>query len=117
MRNGPNPAYPPLSYTYPFDGDGMVHALYLAEGRATYRNRFVLTAGLRAERRAGRALYGGLARPVPLDPALVGPGGDPDPFKNVANTNVGRPPGRTLALWEAGLPYEQIWRASCRGRV
>src|SRR5215213_5179915 len=73
MRNGPNPAFPPISYTWPFDGDGMVHALYLAEGRAAYRNRFVLTAGLRAERRAGRALYGGLAGPVPLDPALVGP--------------------------------------------
>src|SRR3712207_4700453 len=106
MRNGPNPAYPPLSYTYPFDGDGMVHALYLAEGRATYRNRFVLTAGLRAERRAGRALYGGLARPVPLDPALVGLDGDPGPFKNVANTNVVRHAGRPLALWEAGLPFE-----------
>ena len=65
MRNGPNPAFPPISYTWPFDGDGMVHALHLAEGRASYRNRFVLTAGLRAERRAGRALYGGLARPVP----------------------------------------------------
>jgi carotenoid cleavage dioxygenase len=106
MRNGPNPAFPPISYTWPFDGDGMVHALYFAEGRASYRNRFVLTAGLRAERRAGRALYGGLARPVPPDPALVGPDGDPGPFKNVANTNVVRHAGRTLALWEAGLPYE-----------
>jgi carotenoid cleavage dioxygenase-like enzyme len=115
MRNGPNPAYPPLSYTYPFDGDGMVHALYLAEGRATYRNRFVLTAGLRAERRAGRALYGGLARPVPLDPALVGPDGDPGPFKNVANTNVVRHAGRTLALWEAGLPYELTQDLDTRG--
>jgi carotenoid cleavage dioxygenase len=106
MRNGPNPAFPPISYTWPFDGDGMVHALHLADGRAAYRNRFVLTAGLRAERRAGRALYGGLARPVPPDPALVGPDGDPGPFKNVANTNVVRHAGRTLALWEAGLPYE-----------
>jgi len=106
MRNGPNPAYPPLSYTYRFDGDGMVHALTLAEGRAAYRNRFVLTAGLRAERRAGRALYGGLARPIAPDPALVGPDGDPGPFKNVANTNVIRHAGRTLALWEGGLPHE-----------
>ena len=106
MRNGPNPAFPPISYTYPFDGDGMIHALYFAEGRAAYRNRFVLTAGLRAERRAGRALYGGLARPVPPDPALVSPDGDPGPFKNVANTNVVRHAGRTLALWEGGLPHE-----------
>lgn len=29
MRNGPNPAFAPMSYTYPFDGDGMIHAIYL----------------------------------------------------------------------------------------
>ena len=29
MRNGPNPAFEPISYTYPFDGDGMIHAIYL----------------------------------------------------------------------------------------
>ena len=34
LRNGPNPAYPPLSYTFPFDGDGMVHALRLRDGSA-----------------------------------------------------------------------------------
>jgi carotenoid cleavage dioxygenase-like enzyme len=28
MRNGPNPAFPPISYTYPYDGDGMIHAIY-----------------------------------------------------------------------------------------
>ena len=28
MRNGPNPAFDPISYTYPFDGDGMIHAVY-----------------------------------------------------------------------------------------
>src|SRR3712207_1332791 len=31
IRNAPTPAFPPLSYTYPFDGDGMVHALSLAD--------------------------------------------------------------------------------------
>src|SRR5713226_4332696 len=44
MRNGPNPAYPPISYFYPFDGDGMIHALYFENGRVSYRNRFVDTA-------------------------------------------------------------------------
>jgi carotenoid cleavage dioxygenase-like enzyme len=106
MRNGPNPAYSPLSYTYPFDGDGMIHALYFAAGRVSYRNRFVMTRGLKAERRAGRALYGGLMRPVALDPTLIGPDGDPSPFKNLANTNVVGHGGRYLALWEGGLPYE-----------
>ena len=55
LRNGPNPAYPPLSYTFPFDGDGMVHALRLRDGRAAYRNRFVAHPGpaRRAPRRPG----------------------------------------------------------------
>src|SRR5882724_7619029 len=33
LRNGPNPAYPPISYTYPFDGDGMVHGLTFDGGK------------------------------------------------------------------------------------
>jgi carotenoid cleavage dioxygenase len=41
MRNGPNPRFKPLSYTYPFDGDGMIHALALPGGRALYCNRLV----------------------------------------------------------------------------
>jgi carotenoid cleavage dioxygenase len=106
LRNGPNPAYPPITYTFPFDGDGMLHALRLRDGRAAYRNRFVLTPGLRAERRAGRALYGGFAAPRPVDPALVGPDGDPSPIKNTANTNIIRHAGRVLALWEGGRPTE-----------
>ncbi len=59
MRNGPNPLYKPISYSYPMDGDGMIHAVYLDNGRARYRNRFVNTHALTAERRAGRAIYGG----------------------------------------------------------
>ncbi|HEX4572900.1 MAG TPA: carotenoid oxygenase family protein, partial [Dongiaceae bacterium] len=83
LRNGPNPAFPPISYTYPFDGDGMVHALVFEDGRVRYRNRFVLTAGLRADRRAGRTIYGGLMDPITPDPKYVAPDGDPSPFKNV----------------------------------
>jgi carotenoid cleavage dioxygenase len=119
MRNGPNPLFKPLSYTYPFDGDGMIHAVYLADGRARYRNRFVETRGLRAERRAGRALYGGVMQPVPVDPALVGADGDPGPFKNGAYINVMRHGGHLLALCEATTGYEMTmeletigeWRA------
>ena len=72
MRNGPNPLFKPISYTYPMDGDGMIHAVYLDNGRARYRNRFVQTASSTVERRAGRAVYGGLTHPVAVDPALVG---------------------------------------------
>lgn len=106
MRNGPNPAYAPLSYSYPFDGDGMIHALYFDGGRVSYRNRFVMTRGLKAERRAGRAIYGGLMRPIRPDPALIGPDGDHSPSKNLANTSIVHHGGKYLALWEGGLPYE-----------
>jgi carotenoid cleavage dioxygenase len=119
MRNGPNPLFKPLSYTYPLDGDGMIHAVYLDNGRARYRNRFVETRGLRAERRAGRALYGGVMRPVPVDPALVGADGEPGPLKNGACIHVIRHGGHLLALYEASAGYEMTmeletigeWRA------
>src|SRR4029079_9092505 len=82
MRNGPNPLFKPISFTYPMDGDGMIHAVYLDNGRARYRNRFVATTSLAVERRAGHAVYGGLARMVRVDPALVRPGENPGPVKN-----------------------------------
>ena len=106
LRNGPNPLFKPISYSYPFDGDGMIHAVYLAGGKARYRNRFVRTRGLAVERRAGRAVYGGVMRPVPVDPALVGADGDPGPFKNGACVHVIRHAGRVLALYEAAAGYE-----------
>jgi carotenoid cleavage dioxygenase-like enzyme len=106
MRNGPNPLYKPISYSYPMDGDGMIHAVYLSNGRARYRNRFVNTHALTAERRAGRAIYGGFLHPMPVDPALVTPIGDPGPFKNGAFINVIQHGGHLLALDEATTGYE-----------
>lgn len=106
MRNGPNPLFEPISYTYPFDGDGMIHAVYLNNGKARYKNRFVKTRGLEAEQRAGRALYGGILAPIPVDPALVLPDGDPGPFKNGAFVHVIEHAGRILALLESTTGYE-----------
>src|SRR6185312_3373513 len=35
MRNGPNPMFAPdARYAYPFDGTGMLHAIYLEGGKA-----------------------------------------------------------------------------------
>ena len=58
LRNGSNPQFAPLGAYHWFDGDGMVHGVYLEGGRARYRNRWVETPGLLHERRAGRALFG-----------------------------------------------------------
>jgi carotenoid cleavage dioxygenase-like enzyme len=88
------------------DGDEMIHAVYLDNGRARYRNRFVQTKSLAVERRAGRAVYGGFARPMPVDPALVGPDGHPGPIKNGAFIHVIRHGGHLLALDEAQPGYE-----------
>ena len=56
LRNGPNCRFPPLgSYTYPLDGDGMLHAIELADGRARYRKPLRAHAGARrGGARAGR---------------------------------------------------------------
>lgn len=99
-RIGPNPHFKPLGRYHWFDGDGMVHAFILRDGRAAYRNRYVRTDGLKAEMKAGRALFGGLIeQPRELPPELP-------PFKNAANTNIIGYANRLLALFEAASPHE-----------
>lgn len=106
MRNGPNPQFKPISFAYPLDGDGMIHAVYLEGGKARYRNRFVQTAGLAIERRAGHAVYGSFTHPVPIDPAVFRPGENHVPIKNGAYVNVIRHGDHLLALNEATTCYE-----------
>ena len=57
VRNTENPVHQPLGRYHPFDGDGMLHAITLKDGKAAYRNRFVRTKGFEAEQAEGRALY------------------------------------------------------------
>jgi carotenoid cleavage dioxygenase-like enzyme len=107
LRNGPNPKFPPLgSYTYPLDGDGMIHGVWLADGRARYSNRYVLTKGLQAEMRTGRALWGGLLTPTIPPNSLVGPDQDPEGDKLLPGINIIRHAHRFLALGEGTAPYE-----------
>jgi carotenoid cleavage dioxygenase-like enzyme len=106
MRNGPNPQFKPISFAYPLDGDGMIHAVYLEGGRARYRNRFVQTAGLGIERRVGRAVFPSFAHPAPIDPAVFRPGDVRAPVKNGAFVNIIRHGDHLLALNEATSCYE-----------
>ncbi len=99
IQNGPNPQFPPVGNYHPFDGDGMLHAIYLDNGTASYRNRYIQTHAYQAEQAAGRPLWTGLLDPLQLQP----PQGR---IKNPANTSIIRHAGRTLALWEQGSPYE-----------
>lgn len=106
MRNGPNPQFSPISYTYPFDGDGMIHAVYLANGEAHYRNRFVETKGLLKERKAGKALYGGISNIIPMDPQWADADDEPFAAKNGAFIHILRHAGKYLALSEGSSAYE-----------
>jgi len=60
LRNTENPVLPAIGRYHPFDGDGMVHAIEFANGKASYRNRFVKTSGLAAELEAGEPLWAGI---------------------------------------------------------
>lgn len=102
VRNGPNPQFPPLGPYQWFDGDGMLHGVRLGGGRASYRNRYVRTAGWKAENKAGKALWGGLAAPPDFRKLLEGK----PLFKNAANTALVWHHGKFLALWEGGEPHE-----------
>ncbi len=102
-RNGPNPQFQPLGGYHPFDGDGMIHALYFDNGRVSYRNRWVESAGLLAERRRGRACYGSVSDFLATPPDVIEEGGM---MKNNANTHFVHHAGRYFALMEACKPTE-----------
>jgi carotenoid cleavage dioxygenase len=92
LRNGPNPVFEPRNPYHWFDGDGMIHGVYLRGGRASYRSRLVRTAGLADELRAGRAIWPGVMGPYDFDlPRHY--------LKDTANTDLVWHAGELLALW------------------
>ncbi len=97
-RNGPNPMFPPLGNQHHwFLGEGMVHAIHVEDGKASYRNRWVQTEGYKAQREAGRRL---------IDTAFGGaraPGAE-ELSGNVANTNIVWHGGRLMAIDEGNSP-------------
>ena len=60
VRNTENQVHEPIGRYHPFDGDGMIHAISIVDGKAEYRNRFVRTKGFQAEQEAGHSLWAGL---------------------------------------------------------
>ena len=113
MRNGANPQFAPLGRYHWFDGDGMIHAVYLDGGTARYRNRWVETPGLVHEREADAALFGGILN-FQFPPAeLIEECGI---FKNAANTNIVTHANKFLALWEGGFPTEITRELESKGQ-
>ncbi|CEG01621.1 Carotenoid oxygenase [Ostreococcus tauri] len=122
-RNGPNPHREPalgVDRYHWFDGDGMVHAVRLGDGKATYVRRYVRTRGFERERASGEALYTGLRDINPiwryLIPRLVEKCtldvARPDSAyfviqsKNTSSNALKYHGGRLLSLFESGSPYE-----------
>ncbi|MEH6581037.1 MAG: carotenoid oxygenase family protein [Halioglobus sp.] len=105
MRDGANVAYQPNHYVYPLDGDGMVHAMYLSNGKAHYRNRWVQTSHLKTERQFDRTIYGSVGKLLEVPAEVIAAGGEPSPVRNTANTNVLLHGGKLFALWEGGFPH------------
>lgn len=104
FRNGPNPRFPAPT-THWFGGDGMIHAISLADGCATYRNRWVRTPKWRDEDRAGRLLFRTFAGKLPDAPEWVGTD------RGVANTNIVWHADRLLALEEGHRPTQMAPRS------
>ncbi len=99
MRNGPNPQFAPPGKYHPFDGDGMVYAIYFRDGKASYRNRWVETDAFKAERDAGKSIWSGIMGEH--DYAEEGLS-----VKDTSNTDILYFNGGLMTLWyNAGIPY------------
>ena len=104
LRIGPNPVFVPDVATYHiFDGDGMIHAVQFEDGKATYRNRFVDTEGLRLERAKGAWIWKGMASMGDLVKGVPPPA--EGMFKNTANTAMVYHNNTLYALMEAAPPH------------
>lgn len=102
FRTGPNPQFEPRDpkqYHW-FGGDGMIHGFYVADGKVSYRNRYVRTPKWELEHEHGRALFGSMGNPMTTDPIAQGNEG------GVANTNILWHAGKLLALEEGHHPFE-----------
>lgn len=105
IRNTENPLHDAIGRYHPFDGDGMLHTLYLDGTRAEYRNRFIRTDGFNAERQAGRPLWAGL-RESPAKSEREGWGARTR-LKDSSSTDVVVHRGRALtSFYQCGDIYE-----------
>ncbi|HEV2701554.1 MAG TPA: carotenoid oxygenase family protein [Steroidobacteraceae bacterium] len=91
--------FPPLfAQDVPFNGDGMVSMFRFRDGRVHLKSRYVQTDRFKAERAAGRALFGRYRNKWTDDPAVAGMN------RNLANTSVLIHHGVLLALREDSPP-------------
>uniref|UniRef100_A0A7R9UG98 Carotenoid oxygenase n=1 Tax=Pinguiococcus pyrenoidosus TaxID=172671 RepID=A0A7R9UG98_9STRA len=89
---------------HPFEGDGMVSAVTIADGKAFFRNKFVRTEGFKREQKKGRVLYRGTFA-TPKSGGILANIFNTE-SKNLANTHVLYWANKFFALYEAGKPYK-----------
>jgi carotenoid cleavage dioxygenase-like enzyme len=105
LRNSENPLLPSIGRYHPFDGDGMLHAVRFADGRARYRNRMIETRGLAAEREAGAPLWAGIIE-APAKSTRDGWGAR-GRMKDASSTDVVVHAGRALTtFYQCGDAYQ-----------
>jgi carotenoid cleavage dioxygenase-like enzyme len=91
--------FPPrFANDVPFNGDGMVSMFRIQDGRVHLKSRYVHTDRFKAERAAGRTLFGRYRNRWTDDAAVAGMN------RNLANTNVLIHNGVLLALREDSPP-------------
>jgi len=104
LRNTENPLLPAIGRYHPFDGDGMLHAIRFANGRASYRNRMVQTRGLADELAAGAPLWAGIIE-APAKSTRDGWGAR-GRMKDASSTDVTVHAGRALtSFYQCGELY------------
>ncbi|AES95418.1 putative oxidoreductase [Medicago truncatula] len=117
IRNGPNPQFLPRGPYHLFDGDGMLHAVKITNGKATLCSRYVQTYKYKIENEAGyqilpnvfsgfNSLIGLAARgSVAVARVLTG---QYNPINGIGliNTSLALFGNRLFALGESDLPYE-----------
>jgi len=101
-RAVPDPAFAPMFDTdHTLSGDGMVSRLsFNADGTADFAQKYVETARYKAEKAAGKALFGKYRNPFTDDASVSGVD------RTVANTTPVWHAGRLLMAKEDGRPYQ-----------
>lgn len=97
LRNGPNPQFDPIGAYHWFEGDGMLHAIRIQNGSASYDNRWIKTPRFMLENKAGKPLFGA---------DLSDTGNVENTESGTANTNIIAYHEKFLALNEGESPFE-----------